>query len=120
MGMSHTFSNKHYDGETVKFTILRKGQSMNPDVPLAHRPVESYVIEPYVIDRPPKFYVLGGLVLEELSRQYLKEFGNDWMKKAPEQFIYFDRVQNELFKDGPKKIVFLNRVLPSNMTIGYE
>jgi hypothetical protein len=59
-------------------------------------------------------------VLEELSRQYLKEYGADWQKKAPAQFVYFDRQQNELFKDGPKKLVFLSRVLPSDMTVGYE
>ena len=120
ISISHLFSTQHFDGETVKVTILRKGESKVLDLKLAHRPVESYVIEPYVIDRAPKFYVLGGLVLGELSRQFLKEFGNDWMKKAPEQFVYFDRQQNELFKDGPKKIVFLHRVLPSDLTVGYE
>ena len=35
-----------------------------------------------------KFYILGGLVLEELSRQYLKEWGQEWMKKAPEDLVY--------------------------------
>ena len=35
---------------------------------LAHRDVQSFVVEPYVIDRAPKFYVLGGLVLQELRR----------------------------------------------------
>lgn len=120
IGISHLFSTKHFDGESVKVTIFRKGQTKDLDVKLAHRPVESYVIEPYVIDRAPKFYVLGGLVLEELSRQFLREFGPDWQKKAPEQFVYFDRQQTELFKDGPKKIVFLSRVLPSDLTVGYE
>ena len=120
ISISHLFSTKHFDGEVVKVGIVRKGEAKDLDVKLAHRPVESYVVEPYVIDRAPKFFVLGGLVLEELSRQFLKEFGNDWVKKAPEQFVYFDRQQHELFKDGPKKIVFLNRVLPSDLTIGYE
>ena len=120
ISISHLFSTKHFDGEVVKVGITRKGEAKDLDVKLAHRTVESYVIEPYVIDRAPKFYVLGGLILEELSRQFLKEFGNDWMKKAPEQFVYFDRQQTELFKDGPKKIVFLNRVLPSDLTVGYE
>jgi len=120
ISVTHLFSTKHFDGEKVKFTVFRKGETMNLDVPLAHRSVESYVVEPYVIDRPPKFYVLGGLVLEELSRQYLKEYGNDWMKKAPEEFIYYDQQQDNLFRDGPKKIVFLNRVLPSDLTVGYE
>lgn len=120
IGISHLFSTRHFAGDTVKFTVFRKGEKQDLSVTLAHRPVESYVIEPYVIDRAPKFYVLGGLILQELSRQFLKEYGNDWLKKAPEQFVYFDRQQNELFKDGPKKIVFLNRVLPSDLTIGYE
>jgi len=120
IGISHLFSTRHFVGDSVKFLVFRKGEKKEIDVTLARRPVESYVIEPYVIDRAPKFYILGGLVLCELSRQYLKEYGNDWQKKAPEQFVYFDRQQNELFKDGPKKLVFLNRVLPSDLTIGYE
>jgi hypothetical protein len=120
IGISHLFSTRHFVGETVKFTIFRKGEKKEVTVTLGRRLPESYVIEPYIIDRAPKFYVLGGLVLEELSRQYLKEFGADWQKKAPEQFVYFDRQQNELFKDGPKKVVFLNRVLPSDLTVGYE
>jgi len=120
ISISHLFSTKHFDGEALKITVFRKGESKDLDLKLAHRPVESYVIEPYIFDRAPRFYILGGLVLGELSRQYLKEFGSDWMKKAPEQFVYFDRQQNELFKHGPKKIVFLNRVLPSDLTVGYE
>jgi S1-C subfamily serine protease len=117
---THLISTKHFDGEKVKFTVARKGQTFNLDVPIAHRSVESYVVEPYVIDRPPKFYVLGGLVLEELSQQYLKEYGSDWAKKAPEEFIHYDREQDDLFRNGPKKIVFLSRVLPSDLTVGYE
>ena len=120
LSIAHLFSTKHFDSELVKVTIFRKGETKDLELKLAHRPVESYVIEPYVIDRAPKFYVLGGLVLGELSRQFLKEFGGDWVKKAPEQFVYFDRQQHELFKDGPKKVVFLHRVLPSDLTVGYE
>ena len=120
IGIAHLFSTKHFDGEVLKITIFRKGETRELTMKLAHRPVESYVIEPYIFDRAPKFYVLGGLVLGELSRQFLKEFGGDWMKKAPEHFVYFDRQQQELFRDGPKKIVFLSRVLPSDITVGYE
>jgi hypothetical protein len=117
---AHLFSTKHFDGETVKVTVFRKGETLDIDIKLSHRAADSYVIDPYIIDRAPKFYILGGLVLSELSRQYLREYGNDWQKKAPEQFVYFDRQQNELFKDGPKKIVFLSRILPSDLTVGYE
>ena len=120
ISMSHLVGTRHFHGDPVKFHILRKGEAKELTVSVARRPVESYVIEPYVIDRAPRFYVLGGLILQELSRQYLKEWGNDWRKKAPEQFVYADAQQTELFKDGPKKVVFLSRVLPSEATIGYE
>ena len=116
----HLLGAKHFDGETVPFTIRRKGETKELKIEVKHREREDFTIEPYVIDRAPRFYVLGGLVLQELSRQYLKEWGNDWMKKAPEEFVFFDRQQSELFKNGPKKIVFLSSVLPSPVTIGYE
>ena len=63
--------------------------------------------------------MLGGLVLQELSRQYLKEWG-DWQKKAPEKFVYFDRYQSELYHGEHKHLVILSQVLPSADAIGYE
>ena len=120
LAISHLFSTRHFCGDAVKVALFRNGERKELSITLARRPVESFTIEPYVIDRAPKFYILGGLVLTELSRQFLKEYGNEWQKKAPEQFVYFDRQQNDLFKDGPKKLVFLTRVLPSDLTVGYE
>lgn len=120
IAVSHLLSVRHNEGDTVKFTIFRKGETKDISVKLTRRPLSEYVSEPYVIDRAPKFYILGGLVLQELSRQYLKEWGPSWEKKAPEELVHLDRAQNELFTDGPRKIVFLGRVLPSDATVGYE
>jgi len=120
ISLSNLLSTRHYDGDDVKFTVFRKGETKDFMVKLVHRPVEQYTIEPYVIDRAPKFYILGGLILEELSRQYLKEWGPEWAKKAPEDLVYIDRQQSELYPDGNRKVVFLSRVLPSDATVGYE
>lgn len=120
ISMSHLISTKHYAGDVVKVSIQRDGKKIELPLTLAHRKLESYVSEPYVIDRAPKFYIVGGLVLQELSRQYLKEFGNEWQKRAPQELVYLDRYQQDLFAEGPKKIVFLSRVLPMPSTLGYE
>jgi hypothetical protein len=107
-------------GSKVPFKLLRDGKALNLDVTLRHKPLESYVIAPYVIDKAPPFYVLGGLVFQELSRQYLKEWGGDWQKKAPERLVYYDRYQSDLFHGERKHLVILSQVLPTSDTIGYE
>jgi hypothetical protein len=64
--------------------------------------------------------VLGGLVFQELSREYLKEWGADWEKKAPEQMVYYDHYQSDLFQGDRKHLVILSQVLPTEDSIGYE
>jgi S1-C subfamily serine protease len=107
-------------GSQIAFKLLRQGKAITAAVTLEHKPAESYVIPPYVIDRPPQYYVLGGLVLEDLSRQYLKEWGADWAKKAPERMVYYDRYQSDLFQGDIKHIVILSQVLPTQDSLGYE
>ena len=120
ISLTHLLTTLREEGDTITFTVLRAGKTLDLPVILKRRPVEQYTVEPYVIDRAPKFYLLGGLVLQELSRQYLKEWGPDWVKKAPDELVYLDRQQNELYPEANRKIVFLSRILPSNATIGYE
>ncbi|MEI8340106.1 MAG: PDZ domain-containing protein [Verrucomicrobiota bacterium] len=119
ISLIHLVSTRGYVGDKLKLHLFRDGKPLDAEVTLAHRPVEDFVIEPYTIDKAPPYYVLGGLVFQELSRQYLKEWG-DWQKKAPERLVYLDRYQSELFPDGGKKVIFLSQVLPSENTVGYE
>jgi S1-C subfamily serine protease len=120
ISLGHLFSTHHFVGDKVKLHILRGGERKTLEATLTHRAPSSYVSDPYIIDQRPRFIVVGGLILQELSRQYLKDFGPDWVRRAPERLVYFDRVQTELFKDGPRKLVFLSRVLPTSATVGYE
>ena len=99
---------------------MRDGKALSVEVTLRHKAADAYVIPPYVIGKAPSYYVLGGLVLQELSREYLKEWGGDWQKKAPERLVYYDRYQSELFQGERKRLVILSQVLPTTDTIGYE
>ncbi len=109
-----------YTGDTVALQIQRAGKPLQLNLVLEHRAAKDYVIPPYNIDRPPNFLVLGGLIFEELSRQYLKEWGPNWQKDAPQRFVYLDRYQSELFPGGNRRIVVMSQVLPANTTIGYD
>jgi hypothetical protein len=68
-------------GGKVPFTIFRKGGSGHHGHARASR-CRNYVVEPYIIDRA-QFAIVGGFVLQELSRQLPQEWGSDWAKKRP-------------------------------------
>jgi S1-C subfamily serine protease len=109
-----------FSGETMPMQIQREGKPMQLNLALEHRAADDYVIPPYNIDRAPLYYVLGGLVFQELSRQFLKEWGANWLKDAPQRFVYKDRFQSELYPGGNRRVVVLTQVLPANSTIGYD
>jgi S1-C subfamily serine protease len=109
-----------FSGDTIPLDIQRNGSPMKLSVTLEHRAPQDYVSSPYMIDQAPPYYVLGGVIFQELSRQYLKEWGPNWQKEAPQRLVYLDRFQSELFPEGHRKIVVLSQVLPANTTIGYD
>ena len=62
---------------------------------------------------------LGGLLFQELSRPYLREWGVNWRNDAPQNLVALDAIQEDLPKDQ-KRLVILSAVLPSSQTIGLQ
>jgi len=109
-----------YAGDVVPFHIERNGKPIQLSITLEHRNAKDYVSPPYNLDQAPRYYVLGGLIFQELSRQYLKEWGPNWQREAPQRLVYMDHFQSELFPDRNRRVVILSQVLPANSTIGYD
>jgi len=107
-------------GDTVPFKIFRAGKILTLDIVPDHRPSESYLVPPYLIDTAPRYYILGGLILQELSLPYLREFGSSWSVRAPASLVYYAKNQDFLDVGDREKIVILSRVMPTSYTIGYE
>lgn len=119
LSITHLTTTEAYSGQSVTMTVVRNGKRQQLQVELFRRPVEDYAIEPYTIGKHPRYYILGGLVFQELTRQYLREWGANWLKDAPQRLVYYDRFQSDLFPQK-RKIVFLTQILPTEDTIGYE
>jgi len=121
ISIQHELSCLSFDGTQIPFKIARQGKELTLPVVLRYQDPSQSLIEPYTIDRAPRYYLLGGLVFQELSRQFLKEWGPEWTTKAPERFLYFDAYQEEIFQNDPRsRIVILSNVLPTPCTVGYE
>jgi hypothetical protein len=69
---------------------------------------------------PPPYLVAGGLVFRELTADYLRTWGSEWLSEAPLRLIGVYNI--ERFAQAPerRRIILLKTVLPSTYTIGYH
>src|SRR5437667_755288 len=79
-----------YSGDILQFHIQRNGKACHVNSTLEHRDAKDYVSPPYYLDQPPRYYLLGGLIFQETSRQVLKEWGPNWQREAPQRLVYMD------------------------------
>jgi hypothetical protein len=119
IAFSHLTNTRAHPGDSLVFRVFREGKTLDLPMKLEARDRSKIVSESYVVDRAPRYIVLGGVVFMELSRAYLQEWGNDWVKEAPQRLVFYDAFQSEL-PDDRGKIVFISQILPSQDTIGYE
>ena len=69
-------------GDSVDFSVLRGGKVVNVTTVLTKYDPEMDAI----VQNPhsgPNYYIFGGLVFQELSIDYVKTWGRDWIEKAP-------------------------------------
>ncbi|MFZ4599186.1 MAG: PDZ domain-containing protein [Terrimicrobiaceae bacterium] len=116
---SHLTNTVSHPGDTIQFQVFREGATFDLPVELKARDRSKMLSESYFMDQPPRYVILGGLVFLELSRPFLQEWGNDWVKSAPQRLVAYDAFQYEQPADRGK-VVFLSQVLPSADTLGYE
>ena len=116
---THLLTSREPDAGPLSIKYLRDGKTQ--DVEVTPKPIDptKSVSESHTFDKPPRYFILGGLIFQELSRTFLREWGANWTKTAPQRLVYLDAFQSELPKDRGK-IVFLSGTLPSPDTIGYE
>lgn len=119
MYLSYLVSVECQGGDVLQLGVLRDGEPVQVEVvPRRKDPADS-VSPPYVIDTAPRYLIVGGLVIQELSRQYLMSWGDNWEQTADQKLVYYHANQETLFPEGDRKIVFLSRVLPTSATTGY-
>ena len=119
ISFSHLTTTLARVGDTVDFVVLRDGKRETVKVKLDELDKSTIVSDPYLFDQQPRYYILGGLVFQELSRPYLQEWGAGWTKEAPQRLVYLDAYQGDM-PEMKGKVVFLSQVLPTANTLGYE
>jgi S1-C subfamily serine protease len=106
-------------GASVDLTLLRRGHILRERIDLT-RPLDHERLVPHTrYDRPPTYYIVGGLVFEPLTANYLKEYGGaNWYAMAPTELLNF--YQNGEPTPHRREVVVLVKVLADEINIGYH
>lgn len=118
--LSHLLRTQHHVDDVVGFRVFRNGETITLKVRMDHRRPNEFLVPPYVIDKPPSYKIVGGLVFQELSMTYLREYGKNWHSRAPIHLLYYNQNQDYLNGDQREKIVIISGTIPTSYTIGYE
>jgi S1-C subfamily serine protease len=106
--------------ESVNFEMLRKGRIRSGKVILT-KPVDyERLVQNEQYDKPPTYYIIGGLVFETLTLNYLMEYGSekDWYLNAPKELVNF-YINGEPTEEQ-REIVVLVKVLADEINVGYH
>jgi S1-C subfamily serine protease len=107
---------KKFMGESVRCAILRDGKAMEVTIPLRNS-LGSGRLVPYTqYDTAPTYYIVGGLVFQPLTRNYLQTWNN--MNDVPvnlADYYYYGRPS-----DARKQVIVLTNILGDELTEGYD
>ena len=98
-------------GETVKVELLRDGKVLTFDMPVQKTNDQ---VEPYLYDKRPEYFIIGGLVFTRLTSSYLLTFGSNTPPIA-----MIEKLKD--VKDSPDdNVVVLTQVLGDEVNVGYQ
>jgi S1-C subfamily serine protease len=101
-------------GEKLDLTFLRAGQRRKVQLVLAP-PAQLVPRNQY--DRPPTYFIYGGLVFQVLTRDFLSTW-DSWWDKAPKEFLYLYYAGTRTL--ARQQVVILSQILADEVNVGYE
>jgi len=108
--------NSKFIHDSVQLRLLRDGKVMDVVIPLTD-PIDSSLLVPYMqYDKSPTYYIVGGLVFQPLTANYL----NKWpeQKDAPPNLVHY--FFNGRRSPDQRQVIVLTQVFGDDSTVGYS
>lgn len=119
LAFSHLIA-KRQPGDTITCSILRDRQHINVEVMLEAFNDSRALIPQNIEGLPAEYLVEGGILLRELTADYLMSAGNRWMISNNPRLVNLFLTHAQ-FPDKPgDRVVILAGVLPDNINKGYQ
>ena len=100
----------HQMGESVEFTVIRKGKKMEVALPLTRRVDDMLLVKTKRYDTMPSYFIYGGYVFTKLSSNLLSSLGSGALELR--------YLSTQLPSAKRKEVVILLKVLASKLSVG--
>lgn len=117
---SHLISGCRSPGDTIPATIIRNREKMQLSLPLVVVGDDQALIPQNTEGRQPEYLVDGGLILRELTADYLMAHGPRWMLSANLRLVNLYLTRAQYPSEPGERVVILSSVLPDPINVGYQ
>ncbi len=111
---------RRYPGDTVNVTILRDRREISVSVSLDAFDDARALVPMNTEGVPAEYLVEGGMVLRELSGDYLTSVGGRWMAVNNPQLVNLYLTRSQFPETPGDRVVLLVGILPDEVNKGYE
>jgi len=107
-------------GDAITFDVWRDGKKQTLQTTAKRFDVADMLIPWYEFDTQPQYIIVGGCILQKLTKNYLAARGDDWQGVVSSHL--YNYLLNDAFKptEQRKDIVVLSYCMPANINIGYQ
>lgn len=111
---------KRYAGEKISIQVLKDQKHQKLIGELKRYNSNKVPIPYYQYTGKVPFLIVGGLVFQELTRPFLRAWGNNWLGDAPSSLIYHWRYQNLMRNNPEEHTIIVSQVLADQANKAYE
>lgn len=120
INFSHLFSNFKLS-DSIEATVIRGGEKTILNFNSGIIEDEKWVIPRYRHGQQSRYFIRGGFIFQNLSLPYLKAWGNEWAKKAPENILrVLEENRYKLKTQEKQEILILSHILAHPLNRGLQ
>ncbi len=116
----HHLLTRHKVGEEVAFTLWRDGGQLDLTCKARGIDADKMLVPWYEFGKQPEYMVIGGYVIQKLTRNYMEMWGEGWEGKTPPHLYHYFRDLAFEPRDNRRQVVVLSYVLPADINLGYH
>jgi S1-C subfamily serine protease len=121
MALQHLICGCAKPGDFAELEVIRKGERKFIHLKLSSFDDKKMLIPENSMLKPVSYIVEGGIILRELTGDYLKAFGANWaIQSDPRLAYYYLNGDDGIPYEPGRHIVLLSAVLPDEINVDYQ